>query len=62
MAAGSPIGSSRASTIDGSIPTTSGAISISCSFTPNWRATMRACARSSGIASSFWSSGRKPIV
>ena len=42
MAAGSPIGSSRVSTMRGSRLTMSGAISISCSSMPNWLATFRA--------------------
>ena len=42
MAAGSPIGSSSASTMRGSRSTMSGEISISCSFTPNCAATLRA--------------------
>ena len=39
IAAGSPMGSSRTSTIRGSRSATSGAISISCKPMPNWRAT-----------------------
>ena len=62
MAAGSPVGSSRMSTILGRSSTTSGLISISCSSMPLRWATFRAYRASSGIASSRWSSGRNVMV
>ncbi len=46
----------------GSMSTMSGDISISCRSMPYRAATLRAYTASSGIASSFWSSGRKVIV